>query len=387
VAKPKRLAYVSLWDARDPNAESGYPYAMLKQLEKHFSVLELFPLRVGALRFFHRRVIGKLTGRYYHHMREPAVLRRLATSIDDFCEKARPDILFLPTSIPLTCVRSPLPSVVATDQVFASLEGTYIKALSDRFRDMGSAQERMALHKASRITFPSHWAADTAQKHYHLPANKIRVIPWGANVDKPPKLDQVISSIERRLAGQCTLVFIGRDWHRKGGDVVISTLRCLAEMGVEAELIIIGCRPPIHHEALRVTIYPFLNKHIPADALLFSEIMSKARFLFVPSRAEAFGQCFCEAAAFGTPALSYATGGIPTIIQNGTTGFILPTGSSPEMFAHIIFDTVSNRSIYRSLALQARRDFECRLNWDSFGDNVAKMIVELLNSEGRRVDD
>src|SRR5262249_61449689 len=50
--KPK-LAFVSLWNAADPNAESGYAYSMRKQLKKRFNVVDLFPLDFPYERFWY----------------------------------------------------------------------------------------------------------------------------------------------------------------------------------------------------------------------------------------------------------------------------------------------------------------------------------------------
>jgi glycosyltransferase involved in cell wall biosynthesis len=59
------------------------------------------------------------------------------------------------------------------------------------------------------------------------------------------------------------LLFVGRDWSRKGGDIAFKTLISLCERGVDAELVIVGSTPPpeIKHEKLRVI--PYLDKNVP----------------------------------------------------------------------------------------------------------------------------
>src|SRR5258708_23554604 len=109
----------------------------------------------------------------------------------------------------------------------------------------------------------------------------------------------------------------------KGGDLLVKTVDELNKTGLPSRATIIGCQP----EGLspeQFDIYPFLDKSRPEHFAILSKIMRDAHFFFLPSRAEAYGQAFCEAAAFGVPSIGSAVGGIPTIIQDGATGFVRP---------------------------------------------------------------
>ncbi|HRQ86246.1 MAG TPA: glycosyltransferase, partial [Flavobacteriales bacterium] len=58
----------------------------------------------------------------------------------------------------------------------------------------------------------------------------------------------------------------------------------------------------------------FLNKNLPADMARLEHHLRTADFLILPTRFEAYGIVFCEAAAYGLPALASRTGGVPTIV-------------------------------------------------------------------------
>ena len=123
--KPK-LAFVSLWDAGNRNAESGYAYSMRLQLQKPFDVVDLFPLALRGERWWLPvRAAYKVGGRYYHPMREPAVLKPLARRIERELGAVKPDAIFAPSSMPLSYVENPRPRIFATDQVFGDFVETY----------------------------------------------------------------------------------------------------------------------------------------------------------------------------------------------------------------------------------------------------------------------
>src|SRR5262249_25944964 len=152
-----------------------------------------------------------------------------------------------------------------------------------------------------------------------------------------PSQEEVERAIAARPLQSCHLVFIGRHWMRKGGDLLVKTVAELNSAGLPTRATIIGCQP----EGLsprQFDIHPYLDKQRPEQFAVLSGIMRKAHFLFLPSRAEAYGQAFCEAAAFGVPSIGSTVGGIPTIVQDGATGFVRPPETSAQQFAALIRD-------------------------------------------------
>ncbi|HWU53952.1 MAG TPA: glycosyltransferase family 4 protein [Rhizomicrobium sp.] len=375
------LSYISMWNAADRNAESGYAFSMRDQLSKRFHVVDLFPLGISEDRLWAPvRAAYKFAGRYYHPMREPVVLKYLASRIERHVREAKPQAIFSPSSVPLSLVDSAAPRIFTTDQLFCDFVQTPytgIRQPAERFVRMGHAQEKTALSTAALATFPSQWAADSAVSRYGAAREKISVIPWGANLPSIPSQQEVERAIAQRSMRSCHLVFIGRQWARKGGELLVGTVQELNKAGLPARATIIGCEPPGLSPKL-FDIHPYLNKGRPEHFATLSSLMLGAHFLFLPSRAEAYGQAFCEAAAFGLPSIGSTVGGIPTIIQDGETGFVRPLETSAAQFAAIILDTLSERSGYLRLARQAREDFLLRLNWDSFGNRLSDAIAAVM---------
>ena len=378
LAHPARLAFVSTWDASDPNCESGYAFSMRQQLKRRFDVVDLFPIAPKRMKLFlPLKLAFKLTGQYYHANREPVVLRGLARAIEVRLKAVRPDIVFAPSSVPMTYVDMAIPTVFTTDQVFASLLDNYVHNAARRFRALGAAQEATALSRATRVSFPSQWAADQAHLFFGADRAKIDVIPWGANLSAPIDPQRVETAISARPKDCCQLVFIGRDWSRKGGPKVLEIFDALVRRGLPTALTIIGCAPR-GADRNGITIYRNLDKTKLDHQARFEEVMLRTHFLLLPSRAEAFGQAVCEACAFGVPAIGSTAGGLTTIIQDGVTGFIRSADGDAAEIAETIASTLEDRDRYQTMARGARRDFLERLNWDIFGAKLARILHTLL---------
>jgi glycosyltransferase involved in cell wall biosynthesis len=375
---PPKLAYVSILNAADPNVDSGYGYSMRRQLQKSFEVIDLFPLGLPGERLWLPLRAGyRALGRYYHPMREPAVLRALARKIERALDAVRPEIVFAPSSLPLTFVETKLPKVFVTDQVFCDFVGTYIPRPAARFLRLGNAQERRALMSATRLSYPSDWAARSAIDHYGADPAKVVVIPWGGNLPEEIPEHEVRAAIAARAGAPCHLVFVGVNWQRKGGAALVATVDELNRQGIAARATIIGCNPPGLPRD-RFAIYPFLDKKQKDDFARFRSILLSAHFFFLPSRADAFPQAFGEAMAFGLPAIGSTVGGIPSIVRDGVTGFVRPADAPAAEFAGLIRDTLASPERYQTMAAAARADYRQRLNWDRFGEQLAATIAALV---------
>lgn len=373
-----RLAFVSRYDASDHNAHSGAAFSMRRELSKRFDVVDCFPVHVFQEKLFLPvKAVYKARGQYYEREREPQILKSMARVIEARLKAAKPDVVFSPSSIPMTYVDTVLPVVWSADLLFPAYIATYIPNPARRSFELGLRQEALALDRASRVSFPSDWAAAEAVSRYGTPREKIAVIPWGANLGHDIDIESVRTGIAGRPGGECRIVFVGKDWKRKGGDLVVDTVRRLNDRGLPTSLTIVGCTPDIPPEPW-IRVHPFLDKADPEGWKTFCRLMHQAHFFFMPSRAEASPHALCEASAFGTPSISSTEGGIPTIVRDGVTGYTRPRDSDPEVFAELIAQAMADRPAYLAMCEAARLDYEDRLNWDQFGRRLSEVLYERL---------
>ena len=382
-----RFIYTYESDAADINVMSGYPYSILSQIERRgHDVVRVFPLRQQIQYAFAPKYLWyRRRGLIYRPDREPAYLRSLARQIARRTRGIAADLLVGGGSHVISALETPHPKAFIADATFANVLDFYdsFEHCAPEFIRRGHEMERAALHRAVAVFYPSEWAARSAIDDYGASADKIHVIPWGANVEAPP-IRTVQDSILKRSRDELKLVFIGRDWARKGADTVLAAGEILRARGVPLRLDLVGLRRvPVALPAWAHS-HGLLDKNAPAEERTFRSLLLDSHVLFVPSRAENYGMVFCEAAAFGVPSVAPAVGGITTAVRSGETGFTLPVSSPPEAFADVLQRLFASPDLYQRLAFASLDDYHARVNWDAFATRFLEICQWLCDDAARR---
>jgi glycosyltransferase involved in cell wall biosynthesis len=360
-AKQRRIAFITDYDARDLRTFSGVAYNMARTLERNVGEIDFVDVSIEPGRFERRRPYWQLS---------PRAVRRMGQIGSAAVRTGRHDLVFCPGSLPIAALDSEAPVVLWKDAAFGSLAESYFTGLSRRTRRNGDRMEQAALERASLILFASDWGAREATAAYRVHETRVHVIPWGANLDADPGP----SVADRGPGNPLQLLFVGRPWGRKNGDVALGVLQALRTRGIDAELTVIGADPREVRAADGVTVHTYLDKRIAADRGVLDAAYRAADFLLFPSRHEAYGVVLCEAAAYGVPALASGVGGIPTIVIDGETGFLLPRDADAGAYTDRLVTALGGS--YVDLRLAARRRFETVLNWDAAGRRVDAALAE-----------
>ncbi len=373
------IAYAYEFRADDINVRSGHPYFILDQLEKRASIDRLFPLdRRIRYAFAPNFLFHKLRGRSYMPDREPVLLKSFAQQVERRLNGA--DVVFSPSSSSISFVETDVPKVFCADATFANVVEAY-----DEFRncaadyvDKAHAQEARALATCAAAIYPSHFAARSAVEDYGADPNKVHVLPFGANIDIP-SLRTVERIIAARTLDPLRILFVGIDWMRKGGDVVLAACEIARRQGVHLTLDLVGPESIPQDLPVFARSHGRLLKSDPAQRARFEALLAESDLLFMPSRVENYGIVFCEAAAYGIPSLTSAIGGIPTAVRDGVSGYVLPPESAPEAYAAVLQSCAQDPERHIALSRSARRFHDEELAWDRFGEN----LMAILGSVGR----
>jgi glycosyltransferase involved in cell wall biosynthesis len=381
-----RIGIVSPGDPRSLKIWSGTTSFMCRALERHAGeVVALGPVW-GARETWGRatsRLSRALTGRIrpyrqsLPHAREQARLfaRRIA-------RRGPLDVLFAPAaSEQLAFLETALPVVYTSDTTFALIHDYY-----DDFAVPGPAGlaagnelERRALARSDLVLYPSRWPIPSAVRDYGVDEAKVRVVPYGANLERVPPRDAALAP---KPEGPLTLLWLGVDWERKGGPIALETVRLLRAGGVDARLVVVGCVPPGGVDAA-VRVLPRLDKGVPAQAAELARLLRESHFLFLPTRADCYGIVFCEASAYGTPSLATDTGGVSGAVREGRNGHLLPLDAEASDYAALVRAIWEDAPRYRALCASSRALYDERLNWDAWGREVGKLLEELARSVPR----
>ena len=169
-------------------------------------------------------------------------------------------------------------------------------------------------------------------------------------------------------AGPLRVLFVGNIIPRKG---LLTLIEALAAIPPEKwRLSVVGSREadPAHarrvgavlsarrlHENVR------LVDHID-DRMLAGELRAH-HVLAVPSRYEGFGIVYLEAMGYGVVPIGSRAGGAAEIIENGTSGFLVPPGDTRAL-ARVLDRLAADRGLLASCAGAARRRFAEFPGWE-----------------------
>jgi glycosyltransferase involved in cell wall biosynthesis len=99
---------------------------------------------------------------------------------------------------------------------------------------------------------------------------------------------------------------------------------------------------------------PWLNLgHLEKNQIL-SLVYNCADVFIIPSLQEAFGQTALEAMSTGTPVIGFRTGGIPDIVEDEVTGYLVETGNIEDLAKAIYRLFKLNESEYENMSKSCR---------------------------------
>lgn len=99
----------------------------------------------------------------------------------------------------------------------------------------------------------------------------------------------------------------------------------------------------------------------------------------IPSRAESFGRTVIEAFASGTPVVATAVGGMREIIEEGTTGLLVPYGAAEEL-AEALRIVLDAPELRHKMSHHARQDAEAQYHEAVYKERIVSVTNELIRN-------
>jgi glycosyltransferase involved in cell wall biosynthesis len=369
--RPLRLAVLSAWDPFDRRHTSGTIFYMCQALAARGHTLvplgPVHPLAEHVGRWRNRASRALLRKRWPFAHGEP-LARAYARAFAPRLRAAGPvDAVFAPfAAAELSALDVSAPVLYASDAVIPIAQD-YNPAFSDfspAYAREAREVERRAIARAAIVTFPSAWAADGARAAYPVAPERIRIVPYGANLDTVPSEATVR---EAKRVASSRILFIGVRWEEKGGPLLVRALDALRARGADATLTVVGCRPSSGDLRPWMTVIPRIDKRVPGEQAQLVALLADARLLVVPTRSDAYGIVFAEAAACGTPSITTDTGGVSAAVIEGVTGHLLPISAGPDLYAAAIDALLTDTARYTALSTSARAHHERTQSWDAWG--------------------
>jgi len=379
-----KIAYATTFDARDVNNWSGTPFYMSQafadeglSVDYIGSLKRKLPRGFKLKQFWKKISCGQRESPRFNTVAAEYYSQQVAAQL----QQRSADIVVSPLLNPITYLECKQPIVLWTDALYATLVGFYSNSSTHSANSIrqGNLIVKECLSRCKLALFSSDWAARSALELYGVSKDKIKVVPFGANMHCTHTLEDVRSWIKNRSRDVIKFLFLGKHWHRKGGDIVFAAAKALHAAGHRVEVNFVGCHPP---DDIEIPSYihclGFISKRTPEGIAKITELLRESHFLFVPSRAEAFGIVFCEANAFGLPCLTSYVGGISTIVKDNINGMTFALDATPETYCNYIVNLMQDYSRYEALALSSFNEYATRLNWRVAIQTAKKLFSEIL---------
>ena len=259
--------------------------------------------------------------------------------------------------------------------------------------------EKTAYENADGIIAVSKSMREAVHDLYRAPYDKIVVIPNGIDVDeyKPTFNPDLLASYQINPR-QSFLLFVGRVTRQKGLIHLVHAIKWLdpgiqvvlcagapdtKEIGMEIAEKVREARSETSNEII------WIDRWVPRADLVC--LFSHASLFVCPSIYEPFGIINLEAMSCETPVVASAVGGIPEVVVQGETGWLVPfqpagdhhyEPKDPEQFSRDLAAAINH--LFRSpakmkaMGFKSREHVKTHFSWESVARRTLEFYKKLI---------
>jgi len=265
-----------------------------------------------------------------------------------------------------------LPNIIYTD---------YTAQLSARRRDAGRSPlrgeklqrwfdiEGRTMKNSAHVCVRSRLVGKSVTEDYGLGQEQVSVIGGGANLE-------IFPAFAPRLPGnKPTILFIGIDFYRKGGDLVLNAFARVRQSAPNVELLFVT------HDQIPEDM-PLEGVKLVAPTWNREEILrlyEQSNIFVLPSRLETWGDVILEAMAYGLPCVGVTGQSMEEIIRNEDTGFLVPP-EDVDALAQALLRLVTDDKLFLRMQKAGYELAFREFTWDRVVDRLAPAVYTALES-------
>lgn len=240
-------------------------------------------------------------------------------------------------------------------------------------------RERQVYGTMERIWTFSRFLADSFERDFGVQASRLEPIFGGANrselVSLPPA---------QGPAREPRILFVGKQWQRKGLPVLLDAFREVRNALPGATLHVVGPDAAVA-TGDGIVGYGMLRPWVPAEAARLAELFRTSAVFCLPSRYEPFGVAFIEAMLASLPCIGTAQWAMPEIIDHGTTGLLVPDGDHRALTTALL-DLLQAPDRAHRMGLAGREKARASFTWDAVAQRAVQSVRRLQESAVTRRD-
>jgi glycosyltransferase involved in cell wall biosynthesis len=236
-------------------------------------------------------------------------------------------------------------------RLIVSLHGNDVEGLNARSKFDRSVW-RATVRGADALTTPSKFLAQRIAQFEPLLASQIKVVPNGVDFENSAE-----TARPEFLPREDFILAVGRLTPVKGMDVLLDALRICRTRGITMPLVIIGDGPERETLAHKTRAHGLQDQIHFVGARTQPEVRQALRaclFVVVPSRQESFGLTVLEAQSCGKAVIASNVGGIPELVCDGVTGWLVPPEDSKAL-AEALTAAVNNPAQCDEMGARAKQ--------------------------------
>lgn len=366
---PPTLGFACAWDRPPEGTWSHTPWNLRGALRERTEVVDLgltwsLPVRSALRALGAHRDNGRWGSHWKHHPVTMALAGRqlraaerrsrpdVTIQIGDLARLAGPFLLYQDSSFDILLER--LDTEKGRALHFPGLTPTALHRLRDR--------QHKIYGEAAGVLAMSHWLAEHLVRVSGVGAERVHVVPPAAN-GLPGQAPEV-----RREPPRLRLLFVGKDFATKAGDVVVKAVAVLRkDVDPRIELTVAGPKEwplpgPVPDGV------SFLGR-LPLDRV--RRLYGEHDLFVLPSRFEGYGIALVEALAHGLPCIARRACAMPEIVRPGVNGDLVDS-DDPVALAHAIAGVLTDDDLYARTMADAK-DVIDHYSWGRVADDVLRI--------------
>jgi len=252
-----------------------------------------------------------------------------------------------------------------------------VAMLTERERSEVREREARVYARAALIFTMSERLRRSFIEDFGVPADRLVTVHCGPNVPVPPPRDEVALT-DPGLPPR--ILFIGRDFERKGGPVLLQAFDLVRHRIPDARLTVVGGRPAHGSAPEHVEYLGYLDRDTESGRAAMDAAYRSATVFCLPTRFEPFGTSFVEAMMYGLPCIGPSTWAVPEIIADGETGTLVPP-EDPVAVADALVRILEDPAWAVAMGDAARQRALRRFTWEAMAANMSAALERVVRRD------
>jgi len=250
---------------------------------------------------------------------------------------------------------------------------------------VSSWAERLAVERADRVIAVSAQMRGDILTHFQVDPDRVVVIHNGVDAEAFARTEQR-DALTRHGVRAPYVLFVGRISEQKG---IFQLLEAARALPAGVQLVLCASSPDTPELLARLEAavagrpeIRWINAMLPVPEVV--QLYSHAAVFVCPSIYEPFGLINLEAMACGTPVVASRVGGIPEVVVDGETGWLVEPGDATAL-GQALREALADPERARRMGEAGRRRVEAHFAWDRIADRTmtvyGEAIDEAINSK------